>query len=169
MTVWAFWNQSFLMKSNNSFPQWAYLILRNLTSVEAYFCPHTKPNKDKFLILCSDLCIETMSLLWQKWKQEYVSKSFFFLFFFSLNWPQNCPSTTTACRDSVNKTWIKQLICVKYWEKKYIFQKHWYKAPANPYAFVVCLHFHREYSSAEMSFCTCSGKSSPAYIHVSGK
>lgn len=51
------------MKSNNNFPQWAYLILPNPTSIEAYFCPHTNPNKDKFHILFSDLCIDTMSVL----------------------------------------------------------------------------------------------------------
>lgn len=118
MTVWAFWNQSFLMKSNNSFPQWAYLILPNPTSVEAYFCPHTKPNKDKFLILCSDLCIETFD----KSENRSMLVSPFFFFFFLLSWPQNCPSTITACRDSVNKTWIKQLICIKYWEKSIYFK-----------------------------------------------
>lgn len=65
-TVRAFWNQSFLTISNNSFPQQAYLILPNPTSAEAHFFPHTKPNKDKFLTLCSDLCIETITHFWSR-------------------------------------------------------------------------------------------------------
>lgn len=54
----------FSYESSNSLPQWAYLISPNPSSAVAYSCPHTKPNK--FLILCSHLCIEAMSLLWQK-------------------------------------------------------------------------------------------------------
>lgn len=114
----SFWNQSFLMKSNNSFPQWAYLILPNPTSVEAYFCPHTQSLTKTNFLFCVLICVLRPCLSFDKSSENrsrVCQQVPFFLFFFSsLNWLQNCLSTITACRDSVNKTWTKLLICIKY-------------------------------------------------------